>query len=104
MTATCRPPANETIISACVGWVKLVYNYHCEERSDEAIPSPLRRNNSVRRPAQGADLGELARQFRPALAGILGLIEFAVMATRDDEPGIGWMRRESPDRRVRLHR
>src|SRR5947199_857234 len=77
---------------------------HCEERSDEAISSPMRRSNSVRRPAQGADLGELARQFRPALAGILGLVEFAVMATRDDEPGIGWMRRESPDRRVRLHR
>src|SRR2546423_12626189 len=77
---------------------------HCEERSDETIPSPLRRNNSVRHPAQGADLGELARQFRPALAGILGLVEFAVMATRDDEPGIRWMRRKGPDRRVRLYR
>src|SRR5437660_8800159 len=77
---------------------------HCEERSDETIPSPLRRNNSVRRPAQRADLGELARQFRPALAGILALVEFAVMAARDDESGIGLVRRKSPDRRVRFHR
>src|SRR5204863_2725233 len=48
---------------------------------------------SVRDPAQGADFGEFARQFRPALAGILGLVQFAVMTARDDEPGIGWMRR-----------
>src|SRR5438067_13926180 len=68
------------------------------------MPSPMRRNNSVRRPAQRADLGELARQFRPALAGILALVEFAVMAARDDESAIGLVRRKSPDRRVQFHR
>src|ERR1051325_6129444 len=59
---------------------------------------------SVRCPAQRADLGELARQLHPSLAGILGLVEFAVMAARNDEPRVGRMRREGPNRRVRLHR
>src|SRR5262249_36519231 len=76
-------------------------------RGESPSPADAREGSTarlVRRPAQGADLGELARQLRPVLAGILALLKPAVMAPRHNEPGIGLVRRKGPDRRVRLHR
>src|SRR5207244_7735735 len=58
----------------------------------------------VRDPAYGADLGEFAAQLFPRIAGVIGREELAVMAARDDEAGVCGMRREVPDRRIRLRR
>src|SRR5580704_2951100 len=55
---------------------------------------------SVWRPGDRPDLGEFARQFAPGIAGVFASVQFAVMAARDDQAGIGGMRRECPDRRI----
>src|SRR5215469_15888042 len=68
----------------------------------DALMGP--RPKSIRDPAHRADFGKFARQLLPAVAGVLGRVELAVMAAGDDALGVGRVRRERPDRRIRLDR
>src|ERR1700751_1531727 len=58
----------------------------------------------IRRPGKSADLAELAVQLDPAVTVILTAEDLAIMAARENAIGISPMRRERPDRRIRLDR
>src|SRR5437879_1094840 len=56
-----------------------------ERVSKDALPVV----RSVRDPTHGADLGEFAAQLGPIVAGVVAAEQFAVVAARDDQVGIG---------------